>query len=122
KRLESVLTIVGGKIVYATAEFSRLGPPELPVSPSWSPVNRYGGYAKGSKREPEPSHSSSCSHVEPAHGGHSHIRVRDDFGLWGLGCDCFAFWDPEGRPITIPPLSLPFFAPFLVDIIHPPLP
>src|SRR5258705_9897684 len=46
KQLESVLTIVGGKIVYATAEFSRLAPPELPVSPSWSPVRSYGGYAK----------------------------------------------------------------------------
>jgi hypothetical protein len=34
KRLESVLTIVGGKVVYATEEFSKLAPPTLPVSPS----------------------------------------------------------------------------------------
>src|SRR2546427_2896893 len=47
KQLESVLTIVGGKIVYATEEFSKLAPPALPVSPSWSPVKEYGGYAKG---------------------------------------------------------------------------
>src|SRR6201988_938071 len=70
KQLESVLTIVGGKGVYATAEFSRLAPPELPVSPSWSPVKSYGGYAKGSNQALEPSHSSSCSHVEKsAHRG-----------------------------------------------------
>src|SRR6201989_874769 len=43
KQLESVLTIVGGKIVYATEEFSKLAPPALPVSPSWSPVKAYGG-------------------------------------------------------------------------------
>ena len=32
KQIESVLTIVGGKMVYAAEEFSRLAPPELPVS------------------------------------------------------------------------------------------
>ncbi len=40
KDLESVLTIVGGQVVYASAEFSHLGPPPLPVSPSWAPVTR----------------------------------------------------------------------------------
>jgi predicted amidohydrolase YtcJ len=42
--LESVLTIVGGKPVYAAAEFKDLSPPPLPVSPEWSPVAAYGGY------------------------------------------------------------------------------
>ena len=46
KHLESVLTIVGGKVVHASDEFSKLAPPALPVSPSWSPVKEYGGYAK----------------------------------------------------------------------------
>ena len=40
KRLESVLTIVGGKTVYATAPFSKLAPTPLPVGPDWSPVKR----------------------------------------------------------------------------------
>src|SRR5207244_6208746 len=44
KGLESVLTMVGGKIVYARAEFSKLAPPALPVSPAWSPTRHYGGY------------------------------------------------------------------------------
>src|SRR5258705_1781288 len=93
KQLESVLTIVGGKIVYATEEFSRLAPPELPVSPSWSPVKAYGGYAKRPSPAVVASHSSSCSHVEKSTDGgrHSHLQVLGDFGLWGLGCDCFAF-------------------------------
>ena len=69
KQLESVLTIVGGKVVYATAEFSRLAPPELPVSPSWSPVGAYGGYAKTSSRSrstrhiPLPVHMSRSRHM-----------------------------------------------------------
>src|SRR5262245_11697061 len=64
KQLESVLTIVGGKVVYATSEFSRLAPPELPVSPSWSPVKSYGGYAKTSDQPVDASHSSSRSQVD----------------------------------------------------------
>src|ERR1700685_4167901 len=46
KQLESVLTVVGGKVVYASDEFSNLAPPALPVSPDWSPVKQYGGYAQ----------------------------------------------------------------------------
>jgi len=45
KNIESVLTIVGGKVVYATKEFSKLEPAALPVSPNWSPVTTYGGYS-----------------------------------------------------------------------------
>lgn len=38
KSLESALTIVGGKVVHASHEFSALAPPPLPVSPNWAPV------------------------------------------------------------------------------------
>jgi len=44
KNLESVLTIVGGKIVYAAGDYSNMARPELPVSPDRSPVKQYGGY------------------------------------------------------------------------------
>jgi predicted amidohydrolase YtcJ len=93
KHLESVLTIVGGKVVYATEEFSKLAPPALPVSPGWSPVKEFGGYAKQPTQPVAASHSASCSHVAtPVHGGtQSHLQVLGEFGLWGLGCDCFAF-------------------------------
>ena len=46
KRLESVLTMVGGKVVHAAAEFRELAPPPLPVMPQWSPVEKFGGYAR----------------------------------------------------------------------------
>src|ERR1700728_3251490 len=38
KHLESVLTIVGGKPVYAAEEFRKLDPAIPPVLPEWSPV------------------------------------------------------------------------------------
>jgi hypothetical protein len=83
KQLESVLTIVGGKVVYATAEFSRLAPPDLPVSPRWSPVRSYGGYANSAKEVLVDKSANRRTR--------SHVRVLGDSGLWGLGCDCFAF-------------------------------
>lgn len=53
KALESVLTIVGGKTVYAAAEFKGMSPPPLPVSPEWSPVATYGGYGAPLLRKAE---------------------------------------------------------------------
>ncbi len=42
KTIESVLTVVDGKVVYAAAPFDGLAPPTLPpVSPDWSPVKEY---------------------------------------------------------------------------------
>jgi predicted amidohydrolase YtcJ len=94
KDLESVLTIVGGRVVYATEEHASLAPPELPVSPDWSPVAHYGGYVNASKSLAGASHSAFCQHSELSHaeeGPNGHIRVFGKSGLWSLGCDCFAF-------------------------------
>ncbi len=44
KHLESVLTVLGGKVVHGSEEFAALAPPPLPVSPDWSPVKVYKGY------------------------------------------------------------------------------
>ena len=94
RQLESVLTIVGGKVVYATAEFSKLAPPELPVSPDWSPVKEYGGYTNAT--EPSLRHATACQATsphscKPAGAGAEHRWILGDMGLWSLGCDCFAF-------------------------------
>ena len=45
KQIESLLMVVGGEIVYATESFAPHGPPALPVSPGWSPVDAYGSLA-----------------------------------------------------------------------------
>ncbi|GIH73928.1 amidohydrolase [Planobispora longispora] len=42
--IESVLTVVGGRIVYAEAEYAGMDELVPPVSPAWSPVARFGGY------------------------------------------------------------------------------
>jgi predicted amidohydrolase YtcJ len=46
KRLESVLTVVNGKVVYGAGTYAPLAPQLPPVSPAWSPVAAYGGYQK----------------------------------------------------------------------------
>src|SRR5262249_25128190 len=51
KSIESVLTVVDGKIVYGTGEFASLSPPPLPVLPDWSPVKEHGGYYRFSRAE-----------------------------------------------------------------------
>jgi hypothetical protein len=58
KRIESLLTVVGGRVVYAAGPFAAIGeglepPPLPPVSPAWSPVAHFGGYQSG-KREATP--------------------------------------------------------------------
>jgi hypothetical protein len=45
KHIESLLTVVAGKVVYAAKPFDAFAPPALPaVSPAWSPVAHFGGY------------------------------------------------------------------------------
>jgi len=46
KRMESVLTVVNGKVVYGDGAFAPLAPQLPAVSPAWSPVAAYGGYQK----------------------------------------------------------------------------
>lgn len=47
--LASVLTVTGGQIVYAAAEYADSNPPLPPVSPDWSPVSVFGGYYQDSQ-------------------------------------------------------------------------
>jgi hypothetical protein len=88
KRLESVLTVVGGTVVYGAGAFARLSPPPLPVSPDWSPVAVYGGYgraaARGQMYQRTHAHGSVSS-------GQMQTWGQGMSGLWSLGCQCFAF-------------------------------
>jgi hypothetical protein len=84
KRIESVLTIVGGKVVYAAEEFGSLAPPPLPVSPDWSPVGAYGGYHSGRA-------ALAATHKGCACQTHSQVWLPKESRFWGIGCDCFAF-------------------------------
>ena len=44
RRIESVLTITGGDLVYAAGPYRHLVPELEPILPSWSPVRMFGGY------------------------------------------------------------------------------
>jgi predicted amidohydrolase YtcJ len=94
KHIESVLTIVGGKVVYGAREFERLAPPPLPVSPDWSPIKAHGGYRQAQAAQPALAHR--CARPGLLH--HLlHALVDKTRSLAarprpvGLPCECFAF-------------------------------
>ncbi|MNB59059.1 N-substituted formamide deformylase precursor [compost metagenome] len=96
KWIESVLTVVGGKIVYAAGDFEDLGPRSIPVLPDWSPVVKVPGHWR--QNSPLQAQVHQCSGPCAVH-THSHEKARmsnapvSDFaGFWGaFGCSCFAF-------------------------------
>jgi predicted amidohydrolase YtcJ len=47
--IESVLTLLGGKVVYGKGKYEKLAPPPLPVSPAWSPAAVYNGWGGAEK-------------------------------------------------------------------------
>jgi hypothetical protein len=99
KDIRSVLTMVGGKVVYADSEFSQLAPPVLPISPDWSPVKTYGGYQHAGAVIPHAAMAAACGCGTSCNvHGHAHGKaythnapVKDLKTFWGaLGCACFA--------------------------------
>jgi len=100
----SLLTVVGGRIVYASGDFARFDDnPLAPAMPDWSPVRTFGGYgAWGSKAAATDSAQSpraacGCANHCNLH-GHRHasawlckLPIADLKSFWGaLGCSCWA--------------------------------
>ena len=102
----SDLTMVGGKIVYASGDFASLNtaaPP--PPMPDWSPVRTFGGYAawgdpKAAGRPAvlrKAALSCGCANACDVH-RHDHasawsskLPIADLKSFWGaLGCSCWA--------------------------------
>jgi len=44
KNIESLLTMVDGKVVYGAGDYADLSPPVPPILPEWSPVKLFGSY------------------------------------------------------------------------------
>jgi predicted amidohydrolase YtcJ len=86
KKLESVLTVVGGKIVYAAEGFSKFAPPPLAVSPDWSPVKTYGGYARSRVAASAQSPAMMSAKLAVAR---DCAMGHNAWNPWWFGCGCF---------------------------------
>jgi predicted amidohydrolase YtcJ len=71
--LESVLTVVGGRIVYGAKEYAKLSPVIPDISPDWSPVAKFKGYDNSQSAPPNYAHAPVMS---------------ADGRVWEAGCGC----------------------------------
>ena len=93
KNITSVMTVLGGKIVYANSEFKQYSPPELPVSPDWSPVKNFGGYYHADHhRSAHMLASAAAATNKPINAGihssghgHPHALLSEN-GKWNMHC------------------------------------
>lgn len=77
KHITSVMTLVGGRCVYADGDFTSFDEvKDLPVSPDWSPVRHYKGYFHSPVRKK----ALDC-----------HCQTHAPLNPWSFGCDCFAY-------------------------------
>jgi predicted amidohydrolase YtcJ len=101
----SLLTMVGGRIVWGAGDFAALAPPSPSAMPDWSPVNRFGGFAGWGEAASQTDAATArrmasacdCATACGVH-GHDHasawvgrLPVADLKSFWGaLGCACWA--------------------------------
>ncbi|MFC5449209.1 amidohydrolase [Paenibacillus aestuarii] len=85
KKIESVFTVVGGKIVYGTHEFHHLSPPAPKASPDWSPHNFFGGYYK------DTNYGGGGAGVQVHNQVHHHHGCNHHHGSGFCDLDCFVF-------------------------------
>jgi predicted amidohydrolase YtcJ len=98
RQIASLLTVVGGRIVYADGEFSGLDPGIPAPMPDWSPANFGSRYWKAPLQASAMAAACGCASACGVH-GHAHAYTRqapvadeDRGGFWGaLGCSCWAF-------------------------------
>ncbi|MCV3273475.1 amidohydrolase [Roseobacter sinensis] len=105
RQMSSVLTVLGGRIVYAAGDYAELDPPLPPAAPDWSPVNALPSPAERAAAAQQPATQfarachDGCTSGCGMH-GHNHqiawatpLPIREDAkrSFWGaLGCSCFA--------------------------------
>ena len=101
--IQSVLTILGGKVVHGSEEFDTESPPIPPAMPDWSPARR----PRTNQRRADGSllqrHALAAAGCACAKGcgvhGHEHAKATTDAvgaggqsDFWGaMGCSCWAF-------------------------------
>lgn len=99
KDLTSVLTIVGGNVVYGGGPFGKLAPRLPPASPDWSPIGRFGGYYQRAKKSADTAKKVAAAAAgrncavhghQPQRAWFADIPASDQRAFWGaLGCNCW---------------------------------
>jgi predicted amidohydrolase YtcJ len=97
RQIVSLLTVVGGRVVYADGEYGDLGPALPAPMPDWSPANHGSRYWKAPLQAAAMSSACGCASTCGVH-GHAHawnrnapVADEDRSGFWGaLGCSCWA--------------------------------
>ncbi|MEC3947617.1 amidohydrolase [Sphingobium sp. HWE2-09] len=95
--LRSVLTILGGKIVYGEGGFGPLAPEAPKAMPDWSPVATFGGHWRRDEAAKKMASACGCASSCNVH-GHDHaaalgarVPAADVQSFWGvMGCGCWA--------------------------------
>ncbi|AOF95008.1 amidohydrolase [Sphingobium sp. SA2] len=95
--LRSVLTVLGGRIVYGEGEFGPLAPTAPKAMPDWSPVATFGGHYRRDDMAAKLASACGCASGCAVH-GHDHaaalgaqVPAADVQSFWGaVGCGCWA--------------------------------
>jgi hypothetical protein len=80
--LSSVLTMVGGRIVYADGTYAALAPPAAKAAPDWLPINAYPGYRKAERAD------HGIKLAAAALSAAMPTILGADGRSWMLGCGC----------------------------------
>ena len=81
-QLSSVLTMVGGKVVYGEGKYASLAPAVLKVAPDWLPISKYPGYSKSASVETgEQLAAAALAAATPT-------VIGADGMQWTIGCGC----------------------------------
>jgi predicted amidohydrolase YtcJ len=81
KNLESVLTMVGGNVVYGSGGYAAISQAAPPINQDWLPMKDYGRYYKSSGIEMRKVLKSSQN-------SHQHPLIIGDAGSWRMECPC----------------------------------
>ena len=83
-QMQSMLTMVGGKVVYGQAGYAAIAPQPLKVAPDWLPINNFASFSRLSAAE------------DPTGIKHAQIMIEEsmptvigaDGQRWTIGCGC----------------------------------
>jgi len=81
-QLSSVLTMVGGKVVYGDGKYASLAPAAPKVAPDWLPISKYPGYSKSTSVE-NGEHFAAVT-LDAA----MPTAIGADGTQWTIGCGC----------------------------------